>query len=242
MIEKTAAQKYNDVCLYMIGVVFLVLAVMAFWACTLIPIVEMKSVQAHVTRVEAVEESAKVTGYLNYTIDGVTYEDVKLTGDKAYLYEGNTFEVYYKPTDPSVVSETNKKPDYSILIGVICIGSGFALVGVLIIVVLIVENVKFKKLVSKENACEGKIIDVRITDFRGTRANRKKYIGDLEVIHQNGETYLLSTDSTFDNISYLIGEPITVYMDSKNPKKHYIDLNGAVIRYKRKKNKAEYEL
>ncbi len=164
--------------------------------------------------------------YVEYTVDGISY-DAKLNSYNSTMYEGKIIEVYYDPDNPEKIMSD----DSTLFIVFMCVGGVFAAITVAVAITIIVTSRKHKNLITDGTPYTGTIIDVRmITNIKVNGGH--PYRADCEVINPiTQERYLFSSENVYSDIRHLIGAPVVVYMDNRDPSKHYVDINRAISDY-----------
>ena len=84
------------------------------------------------------------------------------------------------------------------------------------------------KISKNGEAVTGKIINVRM-NVNVRINNIHPYKADCEVINPfDGQRYLYSSGNITYDIRNFAGEDVTVYIDRKNPKNYYVDVEGLI--------------
>lgn len=111
------------------------------------------------------------------------------------------------------------------------IGGLFALIGLIWLIILLKKRAGNKRLIAEGYKLEGMVTNVSInTNVRINGIHPRK----LECRVNNpydGNIYLYSSANINDDISHLIGQTVTVYVDKNNPKKYYVDVYELINRH-----------
>ncbi len=179
-------------------------------------------------RTSSTRNKRKVRYYVDieYFVDGQKYEQT-LNQYSSNMYIGKEIEIYYDPDMPYNV----KMGTDVISIVFLCIGTPFAIIGAIFIIVNIVSSGSKKKLMQKGEEVSGTITDVY--ENTNIRVNgRHPFKAEVKVINPfDGETYLYSSKNITENISHLIGQTVTVYVDKNNKRKYYVDIDSLLKQY-----------
>ncbi len=173
--------------------------------------------------------SNKKTRYeisIQYEVDGKIYS-TRESGYTSPKRIGEEITVYYNPANPG---ETGSGDSVG---GIVAMGIGgvFFVVGVVIIIFDISSNIKTRKLIAEGTEYLGTITNVELVT--NVRINgRHPYKAEIQVVNPvNGETYIYSSNSYTTDISYMMGQCVTVYIDNNDRSKKYIDMDGAIESY-----------
>ena len=173
------------------------------------------------------DRKTRHTVWVEYTVDGTDYSEVlnEMTDNySSSMREGKSIKVYYDPDNPSDVRTVS----YVLEIVFFSLGLPFLIVGVIFAAVNISAKKKIKRLIQNGEAVTGKIINVRM-NVNVRINNMHPYKADCEVINPfDGQRYLYSSGNITYDIRNFTGEDVTVYIDRKNPKNYYVDVEGLI--------------
>ncbi len=159
--------------------------------------------------------------YVQYEVDGKVY-DRELNYYSSGMYTGQTIEIMYNPENPAEIRSGN-----SLLMLLILCGMGvvFAAIGVPFTAISIKGGAK-KRLKANGERVTGTITDV-ITITNVTINGSHPYKAECEVIDQfTGEKYLYSSKQVMNDITYMVGSTVDVYVDPNDKSKYYVDLES----------------
>lgn len=127
---------------------------------------------------------------------------------------------------------TENMADSSMFSGIyMLIGGIFIIIGGSLLIVMIIKKKKRNQLMQQGDKLDGIITNVVMNTM--VRVNGyHPYKAEVEVInHFDGQTYLYSSDNVTQDISYLIGETVNVYVEHNNPKNYFVDLDELMNRH-----------
>lgn len=111
-------------------------------------------------------------------------------------------------------------------------GAVFAIIGASLLLSVILKAVRRKRLVANGDQLTGTIVAVNL-NMSVTVNGYHPYRADCEVFDPNsGERYLYRSENTMEDISGLVGMPVTVYSDPDNRKKYYVDVASLAESYR----------
>jgi len=182
---------------------------------------EITNIQTYTTRGRKGRTKTNHDVFIKYTVDGVTYNS-ELGYYNSGMHIGAEVEVYYNPENPHQVRGKDSPLGW-IFAG---IGGVFAVIGICIGIIPAIKNGNRKKLIETGIQAVGTITGVSAD--RSVRINgRHPYKAECEVVDEyTGERYLYSSEGVMGNISYLIGQQVTVYYNPDDRSKYYIDLDS----------------
>ncbi len=159
--------------------------------------------------------------YIKYEVDGQQYER-ELNYYRSSMYTGQTIEIMYNPEKPGEIRAGNSL----VMLLIICgMGAVFTAVGVPFLVSSIKGGSK-KRLKTSGERVSGTITNViTLTNIRIN--GRNPYKAECEVVdYLTGEKYLYSSNQVIDDISYMVGSTVDVYVDPNDKSKYYVDLES----------------
>ncbi len=164
--------------------------------------------------------------YIEYRVDGKSYSD-SLNYWDATMHEGMAIDVYYLPDNPEqIITESASSNTLIMVVGGIFFG-----LGALLLFADIKHNISVRKLVSEGRVCNGVIVDV-IMDTSQSSNGVHPYQAKCQVINgMTGESEYYYSESYNQDMSYLIGRSVTVYVDRLDGKKGVVDLESAFAEY-----------
>ncbi len=225
--------KLVGIILGIIGALFLLASIFAFVADQQFK-ASAKTTTAVITEIYTYRngDDTKHDVFVTYTVDGVTYEE-ELGSYSSSMHEGKEIEIYYQPDNPRRISTDTPFVVFIVFVG---LGGIFFAIGVVLLIKDIKKNTKNRRLLKEGVVCQGIITNVvRNTNVR---INKKyPYKAECQVIDQsNGNVFYYSSEDYLQDISFLVGLPVTVYVDRQDPSLHYIDMNSALAAYNQSGN------
>lgn len=221
--------------LNLIGIIFLLIGVIMVIAsvCTF---VGAKRFEANAEKTTAVitEIDRYTTGsgddrtthydvYVEYRVDRQVYNGILNTYTSS-MYEGKEIEVMYDPAKPTDV----RVKDYIAPIILAIMGLVFGGVGGGMFFANVAASGKRKRLLENGDRVTGTITNV-ITVMNVRINNRHPYKAEVEVNDPfTGEKYLYSSKQVLDDIYYMVGSTVDVYVDRDDKSKYYVDLDSVV--------------
>jgi uncharacterized protein (UPF0333 family) len=164
--------------------------------------------------------------FVKYTVDGEEYES-EYGEYTSGMRVGQEVEVYYDPENPGDA----RTGSYFLPVIFMGIGGLFIVIGFAFVIVNFKSSRSRKKLVQNGDALSGKIIDVKMNTTLRIN-NRYPYKAECEVINPfDNEKYLYSSENITSDITELIGQDVTVYVDKKDRKKYYVDINELIEKH-----------
>ncbi|MBQ8175451.1 MAG: DUF3592 domain-containing protein [Oscillospiraceae bacterium] len=159
--------------------------------------------------------------FIEYEIDGKTYNR-ELNYYTASMYEGKEIEVMYNPDNPA---DARANDDFAWII-LVFMGLIFGTLGGGLFFTNVIAGGKRKKLMENGDRVTGTITDV-ITVTNVKINGRHPYKAEIEVIDPyTSEKYLYSSKQVIDDISYMVGSTVDVYVDRDDKSKYYVDLDS----------------
>ncbi len=159
--------------------------------------------------------------FIEYEVDGKTYNR-ELNYYTSSMYEGKEIEVMYNPDNPA-----DARADENIAsIILVFMGLIFGSVGGGLFFANVFAGSKRKKLMANGDRVTGTITDIiTVTNVRIN--GRHPYKAECEVIdYLTGEKYLYSSKQVINDISYMVGSTVDVYVDRDDKSKYYVDLDS----------------
>lgn len=159
--------------------------------------------------------------YIEYRVDRQVYNGT-LDYYSSSMYVGKEIEVMYNPADPNDVRGSK---NFTWLIPAF-IGLIFGAVGGGIFLANVTAGGKNKKLMENGERVTGTITDIiTVTNVRIN--HRHPFKAEVEVIDPyTGEKYLYSSKQVLDDIHYMVGSAVDVYVDHDDKSKYYVDLDS----------------
>ncbi len=161
--------------------------------------------------------------FVEYEVDGKTYNR-ELNYYTSSMYEGKEIEVMYNPDNPADI----RGGGTGIAMVILCImGLIFGAIGGGLFFTNVAAGGKRKKLMENGDRVTGTITNV-ITVMNVRINGRHPFKAEIEVIDPyTGEKYLYSSKQVMNDINYMIGSTVDVYVDRNNKSKYYVDLDSA---------------
>ena len=176
--------------------------------------------------------------WVKYEVNGIQYEQL-LDYYDSDMSEGDIVTVNYSPDDPSEIKTdaASKVLDHVI----IPLGGAFVLLGLILMLKKLLSDQKRKRLIRLGECINGIITNVEINKFV-TVNNRHPYRAECEVIDPySGERLICRSDNITNDISFLIGREVTVYIDRKNKKNYFVDIYELIERFSSGENICDHE-
>lgn len=175
--------------------------------------------------------------WVRYEVNGRQFEEA-LNYYNSGMNEGDVVAINYDPDDPSeIMSGSGLKVIELVMIP---LGSIFTILGLIFISLKVVSDVRRKKLMRSGECLTGIITNVAINKFV-TINHRHPYKAECEVTDPySGEKFLYSSENITGDISDLVGNEVTVYVDSNNKKNYYVDIYELTDRYSSDENIHDY--
>lgn len=162
--------------------------------------------------------------YIEYIVDGVEY-NAQLDTYNSSMYEGKEIEVYYDPDNPKNV----KGGGSGLLLIMSAIGAVFAVIGGSFVINDAKKRANMKMLLENGEVMTGVITNI-VMDMSISINGVHPYKAECEVTDPyTGEKYLYCSDSVMEDISYMEGAEVTVYVDRDDRSKNYIDLDTVTV-------------
>ncbi len=161
------------------------------------------------------------TAYVSYKVDGKRYEEA-LNYYSSTMRIGDKIEVYYDSDNPKDV----RAKSIGLTLPLYIFGGIFSLIGGIFVAINMKSFIEKKRLLAKGDRLTGTIINVvPQTNVRINGHNPFKV--ECEVYDPiNGAKYLYSSEAVMNDLSYLIGNQIDVYVDQNNKNLSYVDLKS----------------
>lgn len=165
------------------------------------------------------------TVYVSYTVDGTMYNNNYSTS--SYISEGSRVKVYYDKNNPSIMKTTTSSFG-GIIMSIF--GIPFCAVGLALLFNKINKMGGKKKLIETGDKIFAEFQEV-IVNYSYSVNNRCPY----NIICKGrdnitGQTRTFKSENIWDNPEYIIREKnittFPVYIDTNNPKKYYLSLEG----------------
>jgi len=217
----------------LLGIVFLLVGVIMIVA-SIVTFVSNKQFEASAEKTMAVitEIDRYTTGsgddrtthhdvYVEYRVDRQVYNCMLNTYNSS-MYEGKEIEVMYNPDAPGDV----RVNDYTAPIILVFMGLIFGGIGGGMFFANVAAGGKRKKLMENGDRVIGTITNViTVTNVRIN--GRHPFKAEVEVIDPyTSEKYLYSSKQIMDDIYYMVGSTVDVYVDRDDKSKYYVDLDS----------------
>ncbi len=159
--------------------------------------------------------------YIEYEVDGKVYNR-ELNYYTSSMYEGKEIEVMYNPNNPADV----RAYENIAFIILAFMGLVFGAVGGGMFFANVAAGGKRKKLMENGEPVTGTITDIiTVTNVRIN--GRHPFKAEVEVIDPyTSEKYLYSSKQVINDISYMVGSTVDVYVDPNDKSKYYVDLDS----------------
>lgn len=217
----------------LLGIVFLLVGVIMIVASVCTFVAEKKfEAKAETTTAVITEIDTYTTGsgddrtthhdvYVEYRVDRQVYNGMLNTYTSS-MYEGKEIEVMYDPENPGNVRVSN----YIAPIILIFMGLIFGGVGGGLFFANVAASGKRKKLLENGDRVTGTITNViTVTNVRIN--GRHPFKAEVEVVDPyTSEKYLYSSKQIMDDIYYMVGSTVDVYVDRDDKSKYYVDLDS----------------
>lgn len=218
-----------------IGIVFLLVGVIVILVSVFISISDAKfregaeSTMAVITDIEVDryrrngETHTDHDVYVEYEVDGKTYETLLNYYDSS-MFVGQEIEVFYHPEAPGDVrAESFFAPVFLVLFGLV-----FGIIGGAFVVSNARKIAKHKQLLETGERVTGTITNIDVvTTIEINGCHPYKAVVEVDD-YMTGEKYLYSSEQVMDDIYYLVGSSVDVYVDRNDKSKYYVDLDSAV--------------
>lgn len=159
--------------------------------------------------------------YVEYRVDRQVYNGM-LDYYSSSMYVGKEIEVMYNPNNPADIRGSS---NFTWII-LAFMGLIFGAVGGGIFFTNVTAGGKCKKLMENGDRVTGTITNViAVTNVRIN--HRHPFKAEVEVIDPyTGEKYLYSSKQVLDDIYYMVGSTVDVYVDRDDKSKYYVDLDS----------------
>lgn len=166
--------------------------------------------------------------WVEYTVDGEQYEQL-INYYNSNMCKGDIITIDFDPENPSkIMSRSGSNLVFMIIIPM---GGLFLILGLILVFRNVISGSKKKKLIENGERFSGVITNVMINNNL-TINNRHPYKAECEVSDPySGEKIVYRSDNIMDDISYLIGREVNIYVDSSNKNNYYVDINELIKRY-----------
>lgn len=162
--------------------------------------------------------------FVTYTVEGVEYKHIEIGEYSSGMSVGDTLTLHYDPSNPKDVryKEVGESgPKVAIALGVV-----FALVGISISFIGSGFSMK-KKLIKTGVRCISD--ELYIDQNTSVRVNgRCPYVIYCRLQDPTGEYRECKSKNIYENLDRYDIRRVDVYFDQKNPKKYYVDVEGAM--------------
>lgn len=220
--------------LKVLGIIFIGVGLFLLLIGTSIFILTKKNIEnsgttlGHIIDIEAYHKHRDSWDYettVLYQVNGITYEE-DLTEYYFQWKEGDDIELYYNLSDPSKVK--SKSLAYLPVIILSIIAGVFMVIGCSFFIITGHLNKKSKRLKECGTKCYADVVNT-YTNFSVRVNGRNPY--RLECTCTDPWTAQLRTfksHNLWEDPGYLLGQQVPVYIDSKNPKKYYVDIESVI--------------
>ncbi len=172
------------------------------------------------------DSSTRTDVRVSYTVDGQQYE-TKLNYYTTGMHVGDTIEIYVDPESPSKIEAGTVLGDVIFML----VGGVFAVIGGCIMAVSAAKILQNKRLIRDGEQLTATVTNVYMNN--NVKINgRHPYKAECEFTDPySGERYLFSSDNVTEDISYMVGYPVTIYADRNDRSKYYVDIGGLTEQY-----------
>ncbi len=172
-------------------------------------------------------EETRYKVYVDYTVDGVTYDHIKLDKYDSSMNVGKIITIYYDPESPGHIMSGDSTASTVMIFAGVCV----MVVAILITIITMVKESQRKKLITGGTVCKGRIINVReLTDV--TIDDRHPFKAECEVTDPaTQERFVISTEEIYSDIRAMAGMPVVVYIDNNDPSKYIVDVDKMMADY-----------
>lgn len=163
------------------------------------------------------------TVFIAYTFEGMQYDNM-LGYYSSGMREGQAIKIYVDPESPTNIRSNSLMAEILMIV----VGLPFTILGMGFVVSTVRKAKVKKKLVRDGEKMIGFITGVVLD--RSLRINGKHpYKAEVEVIDpMTGEKYLYSSEGILQDITWLTGESVTVYVDAADKSRYYVDIVAAM--------------
>lgn len=161
--------------------------------------------------------------FIEYTFEGVQYDNM-LGYYSSGMHKGQVVKIYVDPESPTNIRSNSLLAEILMIV----MGLPFAIVGMCFVISSIRKTATKKRLLLEGEQMSGTITLVAMD--RSLRINGKHpYKAEVEVIDpMTGEKYLYSSEGIMQDITWLTGESVTVYVDAADRSRYYVDIVAAM--------------
>lgn len=163
------------------------------------------------------------TVFIAYTFEGMQYDNM-LGYYSSGMREGQEIKIYVDPESPTNIRSNSLMAEILMIV----MGLPFTILGMGFVVSTVRKAAAKKKLMRDGEKMIGFITGVVLD--RSLQINGKHpYKAEVEVIDpMTGEKYLYSSEGILQNITWLTGESVTVYVDAADKSRYYVDIVAAM--------------
>jgi len=166
--------------------------------------------------------------YVDYEVNGMSYEDIYLCNFESGMSEGGTVEVFYDPANPADVEKYyDVDSHYNNIVGVAIF---FIVVGALPVIITSVANSGKNK--NKGLMTTGRFVCATVKSIEAnynTRVNGEHpyWIICEEVNEAEGIINRYTSHKVYEDLTRRIapGDQVAVYVNPNNPDNYYVNLN-----------------
>lgn len=198
------------------------------------------STTATIDRIERYRDSDGESEYdvfVSYEAEGQYFDDIELDFYSSSMYQGQQLTVYYQSTRPNIIR--TKVDTFFIFAMLIGMGGLFAFIGLILSIIGFV--IKPKQELKTTGICYNATVTDIIEQKNVTVNGQHPYCVDcLAHNHHTGQQMLFRSKSILDDSMLHNLTTVPVYVDPKNPKKYYVDVDGAIEELKQKENIVDY--
>ena len=161
--------------------------------------------------------------FVSYTVDGTSYDYMRINKYSSDMYIGKLIEVYYNPTDPGKVK--TKSGSIILVVIFLVLGSVFAIIGGCILL----GQIKVRKKCKLKDT--GSCIRLPITQIITTNVTVNGVPGHVVICGNSdgfdGEQSIYRSDPCYRRIKDYMksGDLVAVYYDPADPSKYFVDIN-----------------
>lgn len=161
--------------------------------------------------------------FIEYTFEGMQYDNM-LGYYSSGMHKGQVVKIYVDPESPNNIRSNSLLAEILMIV----LGLPFTIFGMCFVVSSIRKAATKKRLLCDGEQMIGTITYVALD--KSVRINgRYPYKAEVEVIDpMTGEKYLYSSEGIMQDITWLTGESVTVYVDAADRSCYYVDIVAAI--------------
>lgn len=161
--------------------------------------------------------------FIEYTFEGMQYDNM-LGYYSSGMHKGQVVKIYVDPESPNNIRSNSLLAEILMIV----LGLPFTILGMCFVVSSIRKAATKKRLLRDGEQMIGTITYVALD--KSVRINGKHpYKAEVEVIDpMTGEKYLYSSEGIMQDITWLTGESVTVYVDAADRSCYYVDIIATI--------------